>query len=36
MPRSDWADAADSYMSAGEDGLLEESRPTQFDKTEWE
>jgi antitoxin MazE len=35
-PRSDWAEAARQLHERGEDGLLDESCPTQFDKTEWE
>lgn len=34
--RSDWADAARQLHERGEDGLLDESRPTLFDETEWE
>ena len=34
--RSNWADAARLLHERGEDGLLDESRPTRFDETEWE
>lgn len=35
-PRANWADAARQLHERGEDGLLNESPPTQFDETEWE
>jgi len=34
-PRATWADAARQLHERGEDGLLDESCPTQFDETEW-
>ena len=35
-PRANWSDAARQLHERGEDGLLNESPPTQFDETEWE
>lgn len=35
-PRSGWAEAARILRERGEDGLLDEPAPTQFDATEWE
>lgn len=35
-PRAGWAEAARLAHERGEDGLLDEPTPTQFDKTEWE
>ena len=35
-PRAGWADAAALIRSRGEDGLLDEPTPTDFDDSEWE
>ncbi|HWP36683.1 MAG TPA: AbrB/MazE/SpoVT family DNA-binding domain-containing protein [Gemmatimonadales bacterium] len=35
-PRTGWAEAARLAHERGEDGLLDQPTPTQFDKTEWE
>ena len=35
-PRAGWAKAARRVRERGEDGLLDEPSPTQFDETEWE
>lgn len=35
-PRSGWAEAAKLAHERGDDGLLDEPTPTQFDETEWE
>jgi antitoxin MazE len=34
-PRMGWADAARQMAGAGDDGLLDEPTPTQFDSEEW-
>ena len=35
-PRSGWAAAAKRMRARGDDRLLDESTPTQFDREEWE
>jgi antitoxin MazE len=35
-PRAGWEEAARLLRERGEDGLLDEPTPTQFDATEWE
>jgi antitoxin MazE len=34
-PRAGWAEAAEQLHDRGEDGLLDELAPTDFDQTEW-
>ena len=35
QPRGGWAEAASQIRARGEDGLLEEPSPTDFDVSEW-
>ena len=34
-PRADWAAQARAMHQRGDDGLLDETTPTRFDKTDW-
>ena len=35
-PRTGWVDAAKKMHSRGEDGLLDDPVPSEFDESEWE
>ena len=35
-PRTGWVDAAKKMRSRGEDGLLDDPVPSEFDESEWE
>lgn len=35
-PRANWASTARAMRQRGDDGLLDESTPTQFDETQWD